>query len=126
MNELLSVYAIRNYDGKWFRANGQSGYGDTWVDDLVKAKLYPRISQARSRVTYFANANRELPVPQLVEFVVTEMRVMDEAARVDNARKQKDLREVQRQRADARWALENAQRDLARAQEKIDRLRGAT
>lgn len=69
----LTMYAVRNQEGKFFRAKGYGGYGNTWVDDLKKAKIYPRIGQARSRVTFFANTYPQYGIPDLVELRVTEM-----------------------------------------------------
>ena len=46
----LELYVVRNKEGKYFRTKGYSGYGDTWVDDIQKAKVYPKIGQARSRL----------------------------------------------------------------------------
>ena len=35
----LSFYAVMSKDGKWFRSKGYNGGGDSWVDNVNKAKL---------------------------------------------------------------------------------------
>jgi hypothetical protein len=80
----LCLYAVQNSDGQFFRAKGRDGTGATWVDGLDKAKVYGRISPARGRVTYFANAYPEYPAPKLVKLVklvIGQVVVVDEAKR---------------------------------------------
>jgi hypothetical protein len=48
MTATLTLYAVRNREGKWFRAKGYGGYGDTWTPDIGKAKLYSKIARARA------------------------------------------------------------------------------
>lgn len=86
------------------------------------AKLYTKIAQARGRVTYFANNARGLPVPELVEIVATEAHVVDEADRVTDAKRKKAVAVAKHKEREARWELECAQRQLAEAQAKIERL----
>lgn len=74
---LLAVYAVRNFEGKWFRAKGLAGSGLSWVNDLKKAKIYGNIGQAKARVTFFAKAYPNLRKPEVVELRVTMMRVIE-------------------------------------------------
>ena len=121
----LLLYAIRNSKGEYFRAKGRDGYGKkSWVPDLIDAKLYAKVSQARARITYFANNNpQKLPVPELIEFKAVEERVIDETDRVRDAKRKKELEVENRKKAQAKWELEQAQKQLAAAQAKIDKLR---
>lgn len=84
---LLSLYAVRNRDGKWFRSKGYGGYGTSWVDDLKKARVYGKTGPARAQITYWANACPKFGIPDLVELRVTEMAVFSEEDRVQKARK---------------------------------------
>ena len=42
----MKLYAVRSKDGKYFRAKGYGGYGESWVDDIKNARLYKKLSQA--------------------------------------------------------------------------------
>jgi hypothetical protein len=36
----LKLYVVINKEGKYFRAKGRDGYGETWVSDIQKARIY--------------------------------------------------------------------------------------
>ena len=54
----MNIYVVRNREGRFFRAKGFGGSGQSWVEDLGKARFYTKIGQAKSRVTFFS---REYP-----------------------------------------------------------------
>lgn len=119
----ITLYAIRNSKGEWFRAKGRDGYGKkTWNEDLNIAKLYTKLSQARARVTFFANNYKDFPVPQLVEFQATQVRVVDETERVAKAKLKKQLEVENRKKIHAEVELKHAQAALAEAKAKIKKL----
>ena len=121
----LMLYAIRNSTGEFFRAKGRSGYGKSWVPDLIDAKFYAKVSTARSRVTYFANNNpKKLPVPELIEFKVTEVRVIDETDRVKDAKRKRDIEEARRQKAVQEQLIEHAKYEIEQAQARLRKLQG--
>lgn len=118
----LQLYAVRNSDGQFFRAKGYGGGGATWVDDLCRAKIYANIGQARSRVTFFANNYPKYPTPQLIVIKANELEILDETERVEKA-KQKKLKEVeQRKINEQEWKIEQAQKDLKDAQDRLKKL----
>ena len=124
-HQQFTLYAVRNSDGKWFRAVGYGGHGPSWVDDIQRARIYPKLGTARGRVGYFANNHKDYPPPDVVEFVVTVGRVVDDTARVEKARKAADRRK-------AREAEEERMRDhryataaLAAAKKRIKELERA-
>lgn len=129
----LSLYAVRNQEGKYFRAKGYGGYGSNWVDDIQQAKIYPKIGQARSRVTFFANNYPSFGVPELIELKVTQAIVVDESKRVESAKKRKEreilnkkIREAERKVAKAQSELDSARiakTTLDKAKEELDNLR---
>jgi hypothetical protein len=83
---LLTLYAVQNKDGKWFRAKGYGGGGKTWVDELNGAKIYAKIGQARAQVTYFAKNHPSFGIPNLVALDVISARVLvDEIPRAKKA-----------------------------------------
>lgn len=47
----LNFYIVMNSDGQFFRAKGRGGYGQTWVEDPNKARIYAKIGPARAAIT---------------------------------------------------------------------------
>jgi len=118
----LKFYAVQNSEGKYFRRKGYGGYGETWVDEPHQARIYTKIGQARSIVTFFANHYKNYPVPSLVEIIPGTINVLSETDRVQKAvnKKKKELAASQlRQR---QYELERAQKQLEEAQDKINKL----
>ena len=101
----LELYAVRNKEGKWFRAKGYGGYGETWVDDINQAKFYAKIGQARSRVTFFANEYPTFGIPDLVKLTVTKMEVMNEGTRVKKAIQTKKEQEIKSKINRLKWEI---------------------
>lgn len=124
MNEKieLSVYAVRNQDGKWFRSKGFGGYGSCWVDDILKAKIYPKIGGARGRVTWWANHFPQYGVPELVELQITNAIVTDESERVKKTQEKEEKRKANYDVRIRKRAKADAQRLLVEAQSRLDRL----
>ena len=119
----LVLYAVRNRDGQYFRAKGYGGSGDTWVDSLQKARIYPKIGPARSQVTFFANNYPKFGIPELVELRVTDVVVLDETARVKKSMDRKAKTEAAAKAYWAKCKLEEAEKQMAEAQATIRRLR---
>lgn len=121
INNELVLYAVRNSKGQFFRAKGFSGRGDSWVDDINKAKIYGKIGGARGTVTYFAQ-NPEYPIPEIVKLTVTGMEVIDETARVKKVLDKKAKEEQERKARNAERDLELAKARLVTAQAELNRL----
>lgn len=131
INNTLILYTVRNEKGQYFRAKGYGGGGNTWVDDINKAKIYGRIGGARGTITWFANNYPKYPTPELVKLTVTGFEVLDETKRVEKAKQKKikeeaerKKREAERRKADAERELQNAERKLAEAKATIKKLKG--
>ena len=122
---LLMLYAVRNRDGKYFRAKGFGGCGETWVDSLNKARIYPKPGPARSQVTFFANNYPKFGVPDLVELHVTEVVVLAERERVKKSQDRKAKEEAADAERHAQWEKEQAQIKLNEAQTTLKRLQQA-
>lgn len=122
---LLVLYAVRNRDGKYFHAKGYGHCGATWVDDIKKARIYPRPGPARSRVTFFVTNYPSFGMPELVELHVTRVVALDEASRVQKSLQKMRTAEARREARQAKYDLERAERKMAEAQAEIDRLRKA-
>jgi hypothetical protein len=119
----LSVYIVRNQEGKYCRTKGYGGYGSTWVDDILKAKVYTKLSGARTRVGYFANAWPQYGVPSIIKLMVTEVEVLDEADRVAKSREDKRKKKLAREASIQRAKLRHAQESYDRAKKELDKLK---
>lgn len=119
---LISFYAVRNEQGKYFRSTGYCGYGDTWVDSLNKAKIYSRIGPARGQVTYFANAYPEYEIPEIVELQVTNAIAIKETARVKKAQENKAKADAKYTKYIAEYTRRNAEKQIADAQNILNNL----
>lgn len=123
MTATLTLYAVRNREGRWFRSKGYGGYGETWTADIGKAKLYTKIGQARGRVTFFANKWPEHGTPDIVEFVAAEQAVLPEAERVQKATAKKAEQEAARKVRQHKAEIERATRDKQDAEERLAKLK---
>ena len=95
----VKIYAVQNKEGKFFRAKGYGGSGESWTDDVKKARLYLKQAPASRTVSYFAEHWPEFGVPSLVEMSVGEIKILDQTA-VFEKRQQ-----VKKKRADKQLAL---------------------
>jgi len=120
---LLVLYAVRNRDGKYFHAKGYGHCGATWVDDIKKARIYPRPGPARARVTYFVTNYPQFGVPELVELRVTEVVAAKEEDRVQKSQQRKQAAEARRAERQAKYDLERAEHKLKEAQDELNRLK---
>lgn len=112
---LLSLYVVKNSDGKYFCKN--SSY--SWVSSLSQAKIYPKIGQARSRCTFFALSAPDRPAPQIVELRVTEAVVLDESKRIEKAKRlsEKRTQEIKKRREE--FAAESLWRQMEQAKSQL-------
>ena len=113
----LTFYIVMNAEGLFFRAKGYGGYGETWVADVTKAKVYQKIGQARSRVSFFANTYPGYGVPSILELAVTGTKVLDESIRVAKAAKAKARAELKRKEDHLKWERDT----IARKQADLDK-----
>lgn len=119
---LLTMYAVRNKDGKYFRSKGYCGSGETWVDDIKNARIYPKPGPARSQVTFFAGAYPRYGVPDIVELRVTEVVAVDETIRVQKSLDRKAVQQAKWKLRSEAIRFEMAQKKLKEAQEELARL----
>lgn len=122
INNELVLFVVRNAKGQYFRAKGFSGSGESWVNDINKAKIYGKISGARGTVTYFAQ-DTKYPVPEIVKLTVTGMEVIDEKDRVEKVLAKKAREKDEQEKRRAKRDLEDAERRLADAQRNLDKLK---
>jgi hypothetical protein len=84
---MLKVYMVQNQDGQYYRAKGFGGFGDTWVGDITKARIYVNIRYARSAVTFFATNYPEFKPPTILEFELGTPKILDETVRIEKQKK---------------------------------------
>jgi hypothetical protein len=120
---LLVFYGIRNKEGKWYRSKGYGGHGDTWVDDIKKAKVWSKISPARAQITFFANKWPEYGIPDLIQLNVNNISVIDEKDRVTKAIQKKKEEEFQSQIIRLNMEMEYSREKKIEAERKIEALR---
>lgn len=122
MEILLKLYAIQNKDGKWFKSRGFRNYGRTsWVDTLEEAKIYSKISQARSQVTYWFNNYPEYGIPKLMELQITNSVELNETERVKKSISKIEKKEIEYKIRADKWKKENAERKLREAQKELNK-----
>jgi hypothetical protein len=119
----LFFYVVRNSDGEFFRAKGYGGYGQTWVKEITKARVYTKIGPARASVSYFANHYPEYPSPTILKMGVGAVEVINEAERVEKQKIKKQEAEERRKARQAKRNLEYAQKQFQESKERLERLK---
>ena len=114
----MKLYAVRNKEGKWLRSKGYGGYGDKWVDDIEKARMYATLKGARINVGWYANNFPDYGIPEIVAFDVVQSGVLNEEGRIAKARELEEARQSTRELRKAKAMLSEAQRRLERAESK--------
>jgi hypothetical protein len=121
----MKVYAIRREDGKWFKSR-KCGWHDwdrgQWVDLIDDAKIFTKEGQAKSSVTWVANNSTPKEVPELVEFELVMSAIIDQKDRVAKAKKDKERRELEYQKAHIQRDLEFARKEYDRVKENLRKL----
>ena len=108
----MEMYVVINHKGQYFRAKGYGGGGQSWVDDIGKAKIYGRIGPARSTVTFFSN-DLKYPKPMIGVLGINTCTIVDESARVEKVKNAKESKILKR-------ALAVAEKELASAMAKVN------
>ncbi len=85
----LKLYIVVNQEGKYFRAKGMNGHGDSWIDDIQRARIYTKLGPARSVVSFFASKYPTFGIPNIHELNIASTTVLDETKRVEKIVKNK-------------------------------------
>lgn len=125
MDVVHKFYIVRNQEGKFFRAKGYKGGGDSWVDDLGKCRVYNRIGPARSIVTWWTRTYPKFGIPDIVECSITEgnFKVLDETERVNKTIAKINKVEEEREVKLRKYKLEMARKELIDAEQRLKSLR---
>ena len=116
----LEFYLIRNKDGKWFRAKGYGGSGDSWVSEIKRARVYGRIGPARTQVNFWATNYPKYGVPEIVKLTVSGFTVIDETDRIKKSIEKKKEAAKKAEVLEKKRRLEEAKADLEEAQRRYD------
>lgn len=116
----IDIFVVRNKEGKYFRAKGYGGYGQTWVDNIKSARLYSKIGAARAIVTFFASKYPSYGVPEILRLTVSGMAVVDDKDRVTKVLKAKRKAEEEQDLRNAEHALQQAQKRYADAKVELE------
>jgi hypothetical protein len=119
---VLELYAVMNKDGQWFRAKGYGGCGASWVDDIKKARIYPKIGPAKARVTYFASHYPDYGIPKIVKLIVTDTEIIDTEKEYKENQKKKEIATAKYIAKQKEKHLKEAEQRLKEAQEKYENL----
>jgi hypothetical protein len=122
----ITLFVVVNSDGQFFRRKGyggSGGSGKTWVDDAATARIYVKIGPARSIVTFFTNAYPKFPPPTILKLSVGKVEVLDESDRIQKAKERIQKSQAAKELRAKNWELEQAQKQLAEAQERVNKLK---
>jgi hypothetical protein len=116
---LATFYAVRHPDGKRFYRTYSKTHSAGWVATLEDGRLWTKLGTARSNITALSRANF---VPDLVEFVIREVNIVDQKERVAKAKAEKDRKEAERLAEAKRCEYEDIVKQIARLQAKLPKL----
>lgn len=122
----IEFFAVRNQDGKFFHGVGMSGAGKTWVDDITKAKIYPKIGQARARVTWFKTHYPEYATADIIKIIADRAEILNESERVQKTIKSKEEKELKRKKERLERELKYTQAEYEKLGNKLKDLKKET
>lgn len=102
------MYVLMNSDGQFFRKKGYGGSGQSWVDDILKARLYTNIGGAKNQITWWSKNYPEYGTPKLVEFTSKVTNVIDMSEMVSERIRKSIEREAREESNRHKLALEKA------------------
>jgi hypothetical protein len=112
---------VVNSEGKFFRAKGRNGYGESWVDDPKKARVYNKIGPAKAAATFFGRSNK-YPVPNLIEFSPGEIVIINQTQRITKLKQKEAVLEAKRAEQRKAERVHQAKNELYKAQQLVDKL----
>ena len=112
--ESLEFYVVRNKEGKYLRSKGYSGYGQSWVSELKKAKVYTKKNGATGQITYWATHYPEYGVPELIPLTCTLGEPIPQEERLDKIRKKKELEKAKSELYLAQDIFDKSKREVER------------
>lgn len=117
----IELYAVRSKDGKWLRSKGQNGYGNSWVDEFSKAKVWNRPGPAKAQVTWWGTNYPAYGVPDLVQIVSGTCNYLDQTQRVEEAARKKTIQKAQDKVNNIEYRINNYIQKTKVDKQQIDR-----
>lgn len=121
---LAIFYAVRNDKGEYYRTYAQGGRRSGWVKELTDARLWTTIGPAKGKITALSNERPKEPVPELVEFIVREVNIVDQTQRIADAKVKKARDEAEAAARCKQAELQFAQAEYDRARARLEKLKG--
>jgi len=96
----MTIYVIRNREGRFFHAKGYGGHGSSWVEAFESARLYTKLGAAKSRVTFFRRKWPEYGTPEILAFELDLARAQvldmtDSTAKSIAAKQKRELKQAE-------------------------------
>jgi hypothetical protein len=126
MSDTLTLYAVKNEKGQWFRRKGYGGYGETWINNFGAARIYAKIGHARAIISFFVNHYPDFPRPKLVALHIDRVEEIDEEARLQKEQEKQQKLEKKREENRLKMQLQHAEADLVRLQATVKDLKAKT
>lgn len=118
----MKVYIVKNQSNQYFRAKGRDGYGETWVSELENAKIYTKIGQAKSRVTYFYKSYPQYGCPVILEFELANPNEIDMKGETDKKILRAERQRLQRTVKYAKEQKESIVKEINRLTEELKKI----
>lgn len=121
--ENLTFYVVKNKEGKFLRSKGYNGYGECWVSELKKAKVWTKLGTANAQVTWWASTYPEYGIPDVIPLYTTMGKPLNQDDRVAKAIIRKELRKFDNKIWDLKRNYDKANRELERHKSEYARIR---
>lgn len=119
------IGVIINHKGEYFQSFSFHR-GNSWTTDIKKAKIYTKLGTARARVTliYSWNKRKKIsePLVEIRQFFVSGFIDLDQSERITLYEKTQEKQRIEREKINARYRAEAAQREYDKAQAELERL----
>ena len=112
--ETLTFYVVRNKEGKFLRSKGYSGYGECWVSDLKRAKVWTKLGSANAQVTWWASSYPEYEIPDVIPLNTVMGEPLNQDDRVKKAIIKKEIRNLEGKIWTLKGNYDKANRELER------------
>lgn len=90
----FTLYVVRSDKGLYYRPRlGSASRRELWVEDVLEARLYTDLGQARGRVTYLNRHHASKYCPHIETFTVKHQGVLDETEHLKEAQEQRKAEE---------------------------------
>jgi hypothetical protein len=104
----VKFYAIINSENKFFRRKGYGGYGESWTEDLGRARIYAKPGGAKGQITWWAKQYPEYGTPRLIEITGNITAIHEQDGRVREIMDKEKEIEEKRKLTNARHNYEQA------------------